>query len=199
MLISVDKRLVLFSMPKCGSSALLAALGPHFGAVFAGPARMKHTPFHKFNKFLKPYLATFTDQPFETVCLFREPLDWHQSWWRYRQRPRAQRKGTSTAAMSFAEFIEHNLADSDRAARVGNQSRFVTAPDGAIGMDRIFRYENIAACHAYICERLGVSVPLAQVNVSPVRPVATPPPPELLARHRAAYERDFEIYETVAV
>lgn len=198
MLISVDKRLVLFSMPKCGSSALQAALGPHFGAVFAGPARMKHTPFHKYNKFLKPYLATFSDQPFETICLFREPLDWHRSWWRYRQRPRAQRKGTSTAAMSFAAFIEHNLADSHRAARVGNQSRFVTAPDGRVGMDRIFRYENIDACHAYVCERLGVFVPLAQVNVSPPPPAEAPPPPELLARHREAYARDFEIYETVA-
>ena len=199
MLISVDKRLVVFSMPKCGSSALVSSLGGHFGVALAGPAKMKHTPFFKYQKYLKPFLATFTEEPFETICLFREPLDWHRSWWRYRMRPRAAAKGASTAGLSFAEFLERNLEGGEAATQTGRQSKFVSDGKGVIGIDRIYRYVNIAACHAYVCERLGVSARLETENVSPARPPEEAPPEALLARHRRAYARDFEIYETVAV
>lgn len=199
MLISVDKRLVVFSMPKCGSIALVSSLAPHFGAAFKGPEQMKHTPFVKYQKFIRPYLATFTSEPFETVCLFREPLDWLGSWWRYRMRPEAETKGTSTKGLSFDAFLEGNLAGSGPATHTGRQSRFVSDAKGALGVDRIYRYENIAACCDYICDRLEVSVELPRLNASRGWPEQAAHSEDVAARVREAYARDFEIYHKIAV
>lgn len=198
MLISLSKRLVFFSMPKSGSSAIQAALGRHFGAVFAGPPELKHLPFRLYKAHVMPMLGAFTAEPVETVCLFREPLDWHRSWWRYRMRARSLETGRSTRSMSFDEFLEGNLKRDDRRSRTGRQSHFVSDPEGGIGVTHLFRYENIGACHDFLCERLGVSVSLRKVNVTSDRPEPEAPEPGLLARYRTHYARDYRIYETLA-
>ena len=198
MLISLPKRLVFFSMPKSGSSAIQSALGRQFGAVFAGPPELKHLPFRLYKAHVLPMLAAFTDEPVETVCLFREPLDWHRSWWRYRMRDKSLKTGRSTRGMSFPEFIEGNLRRDDIVTRTGRQANFVSDPDGGVGVTHLFRYERIAACHAFLCERLGVEAPLERVNVTSAKLEAEAPDAALMARYRARYAREYRIYETMA-
>ena len=198
MLISLSKRLVFFSMPKSGSSAIQASLGRHFGTVFAGPPELKHLPYRGYKAHVLPLLASFTDEPIETVCLFREPLDWHRSWWRYRMRARSLETGRSTRGMSFASFIEGNLRRDNPATRTGRQANFVADPGRGVGVTHLFKFESIAACHDLLCEKLGVRAPLEKINVSRDRPEIEEPDPALLARYRASYARDYRIYQTVA-
>lgn len=205
MLISINRRLVFLSMPKCGSTAIAAALAPHFGATFTAPPALKHMPFPTFSERLRPFLARYAEGgAFETVCLFREPLDWRRSWWRYRMRERAAKRGRSTGGMSFGEFLEANLAGADGPAKTGSQARFVSDRAGDVAVDRIWRYENIAACHAYLCERLGVTVPLGRENASPDRAsvgAASDETPDaaLTARAEATLAREFEIHAKIAL
>ncbi len=200
MLISVNKRLVFLSMPKCGSTAIEVALTPHFGGAFSGPPKLKHMPFSTFHDRLRPLLESYTGgRSFETVCLFREPMDWRRSWWRYRMRDAAKARGRSTQNMSFAEFLEANLSGEIGPAKTGNQARFVSDKSGAVAVDRVYRYDNIAECHAYLCKRLGVDAPLGRANVSSARPEEEALEPGLAERVREALAREYEIYRTVAI
>ena len=86
MLVSLKHKLVLLAMPKCASTALEAALAPHVDVVISRNPAAKHTPFRKYDRFLRRYFETYTEGPLEVVSLFREPVDWLRSWWRYRSR-----------------------------------------------------------------------------------------------------------------
>ena len=86
MLISVEKRLAVFAMPKCASSAIHAEFAGVNAIRLAGSPDVKHTNFQAWAQYFRPWLDSLGIGPIETVCLFREPLDWLESHWRYRQR-----------------------------------------------------------------------------------------------------------------
>ena len=76
MLVSLRHRLVLLAMPKCASTSLEAALAGKVDVVISKNPSAKHTPFRKYDRFLRRYFETFTDGPLEVVSLFRQPEDW---------------------------------------------------------------------------------------------------------------------------
>jgi hypothetical protein len=193
MLVSLRHRLVIFAMPKCASTALEHALAADMDLVIQGHPGAKHTNYRKYDRHLRRYLESFTKEPLETVCLFREPTDWLGSWWRYRGRAGIPNPAKSTAGMSFDAFVTAHLDGAKGPAEVGRQSRFVSDKDGNVGIDRIFRYEDQAAWHAYLSDRLGRDIALERANVSPDRTgmvlsAATD------ARLQTEMARDFEIY-----
>ena len=198
MLVSVRHKLVILAMPKCGSSALHASLAGHADMILRGAPGIKHTTFRKYDRFLRPYLETLTKTPPEVVCLFREPLDWLHSWWRYRARDNMPNPENSTRHLGFDAFVEAYLDNMQKPADVGRQSRFVARPDGTVGVDRIFRHDRMDCFVGFLENRLEIRLTLDWHNVSP----AAGSPDELSPTTRTAameaLARDYEIYETLA-
>lgn len=198
MLISLRHHLVILATPKCASTAIEAALGSAMDIVMAGAPGLKHTTFRKYDRFLRPYLETYTDKPFETVCLFREPVDWLASWWRYRSRESIPDPSRSARGMTFDQFVNAALDDTPGPGKVGRQARFVSRPDGTVGVDRIFRYDNLGPCLGWLGERLGTTITLDRLNVSPPGNSTATLDATTRTRVRNALADDFHIYETIA-
>jgi hypothetical protein len=177
MLIFWKQRLVILSTPKTGSTAIEAALSDIASVAVQRPPEMKHTPAYRYQRFLKPYLQnTAHGAPFTAVALMREPVDWLASWYRFRQRADLAGTARSTQGMTFAAFVMAYMADPrPEVADVGGQARFLSGMDGApMGVDRVFRYEDMGEFVGWLQARLGVSIALPLVNVSPPAPVDLP-------------------------
>ena len=167
MLVSLKHRLVILAMPKCASTSLEDALAGQMDVVVSRNPAAKHTPYRKYDRFLRRYFETYTDGPLEVVSLFREPEDWLKSWWRYRSREGMADPSRSARGWSFETFVEAYLSGRAGPASVGSQSRFVSAKDGTIGCDRIFRYETLDRFAGWLSERLETEIALDRLNVSP--------------------------------
>jgi len=199
MLVSVKHRVVILAMPKCASTALERALAPAMDMVVSGHPAAKHTPFRKYDRHLRRYLESYTDgRPLEVVCLFREPVDWLKSWWRYRGRPLVPDPAVSTRGLSFEAFVRAYADGRREPAAVGSQARFVSDRDGAVGVDRIFRYENLDGFTRWLEARLAQPITLERLSVSP----SATDPAELSVEGRAvcdsALVREYVIYADMA-
>lgn len=167
MMASLRHRIVLLAMPKCASTALEAALAPHMDFIVQGFPSAKHTPARKYHRHLKKYLESFGTGPMETVCLFREPTDWLNSWWRYRGRAGIPNPERSTRGMTFETFVQRYLNNAQAPADLGRQSRFVSNNAGEIAVDHLFRYDDLGSLVAFLADRMQMDVSLEQRNVSP--------------------------------
>lgn len=198
MLVSLRHRLVLLAMPKCASTSLEAALAGKVDVVISKNPSAKHTPFRKYDRFLRRYFETFTDGPLEVVSLFREPEDWLRSWWRYRSRPGMGAPGRSVKGWSFERFALDYINDAAGPASVGSQARFVSAKDDTIGCDRIFRYETVDRFSGWLSQRLETEIVLDQLNVSPPARSAEGLTPDVQERLDDRLSREYEIYQEIA-
>ncbi len=198
MLVLLKHRLVILATPKCASTAIESAFSAHADIVIRGHPGAKHTNFRKYDRHIRPFIETFGRERFETVCLFRDPIDWLNSWWRYRSRPGIPDRSKSTEGMPFARFVNAYLDGDGGRTSLGRQSRFVAGRDGGIGVDRIYRYDNLAAFMAYLSQRTGLDLPLAAENASPPGQAHDSLGAATSARAQAELARDFEIYRTVA-
>ena len=199
MLVSFRHRLVILSTPKCASVSLERALGEHMDIVVHGNPTLKHTYFRKYDRFIRPYLESYGQDRFETVCLFREPVDWLASWWRYRSRDDLPDRTRSTKGMPFAQFVTDYLDAKTPPADIGRQSRFVSNRDGGVGVDRLFRYDRLAGFVEFLEARLKQRIDLGHLNRSPERPPPAPLPVALMTRARDEMAMDFDIYENTAL
>ena len=198
MLVSLRHRLVLLAMPKCASTSLEAALAGKVDVVISKNPSAKHTPFRKYDRFLRRYFETFTDGPLEVVSLFRQPEDWLRSWWRYRSRPGLGAPGRSVKGWSFGRFALAYINDEKGPATVGSQARFVSAKDETIGCDRIFRYETVDRFSDWLSQRLETEIELDRLNVSPLADSAEDLGADVQAQLDDRLAREYEIYRTVA-
>lgn len=189
-------------MPKCGSTSLEAALAPYHEEVSGGPFR-KHFNVQKFNRFVRPGLESmgFERSDYELVSLFREPIEWLVSWWRYRQRPFVAKKHPErfTGNMSFEEFADRFLARDFGVIQFrAYPAHFVSVGDSRmIGVDRIFALDRPEAWLSWFSERVGAPLEIETLNRSRVRTT-----PELSAGMRSRLEEffaaDYEILEHLA-
>lgn len=198
MMVSLKHRLVLFAMPKCASTALEAALAVDMDIVITRHPAAKHTPVRKYQRQLRRYFESYTNGPLETVSMFREPISWLNSWWRYRGRPALANPARSTHGMSFDAFAAAYMAGDGGPTDVGSQARFVTGIDDAVGVDRLFRYENVNDMVAYLETRLDRPIVLDRRNVSPCSRPDDGLSPETDARLRVHLSKEFEIYDRLA-
>jgi hypothetical protein len=199
MLASIRHRLVILAMPKCASTALEEALGPEMDVILRGAPGVKHTTFRKYHRFLRPYLESYTKEPFEVVSLFREPVDWLHSWWRYRGRDNIPNPENSTRDMTFDEFVQAYMNGQQKPADIGQQARFVAAPDGTVGVDRIFRYDRLDCFSAFLKDRLNADFKLGRSNVSPGQPGAPDLPTDTRRDLDAYLATEHRIYREIAV
>lgn len=196
VLIFLKKKIVIFAMPKTGTTAVEAALGAKADLVFAGDPRNKHMTVRKFDRFVRPYLASLEYDALETVAVMREPVNWLASWYRYRTRDALMGQRNSTAGISFDAFCrDYTHADPPPRANVGRQARFLNAKDGALGVDRLFRYEDFGAFTRYLERRFGHSITLEQKNISPRMDLSLPSETEAQIKEYLADE--YAIYNKI--
>lgn len=193
MLVFWKERLVLLAMPKTGTTALEAALAPRADLVLRNPPVVKHTPLHRFRRFLAPYLVATGAGEFETVALVREPVDWLGSWYRYRGRAEIAGHENSTAGMSFDDFVRACCRrEPPPFAQVGSQARFLHDAGGP-GITHLFRYEDQPRFLGFLESRLGAMPALRRLNVSPQAALALSPGVEKRLRDKRAAE--FALWE----
>ncbi len=196
MLVFWEHRLALLATPKTGSTAIEAALEPLASMAIQRPPELKHTPAYRFRRFIGPYLKASSGQEFTVLAMMREPLDWLGSWYRYRQREEIANPRNSTAGISFDRFL-NDYMESPRPphAEVGSQAKFLSGKDG-LGVDRLFRYDDIDALVHFLEERLDCEIVLPRLNVSPEGELDVTPETEARLRNFAA--DDFALYESLA-
>ncbi|ABG06006.1 conserved hypothetical protein [Rubrobacter xylanophilus DSM 9941] len=189
MILAPGKGFVFLAIPKTASTSIERALMPHTHAYFTGNP-FKHTRYSEFQRFLQPFLASkgFPRDSYEVVCVFREPIDWLFSWYRYRTREELKGYPNYCGHVSFEEFARAYIEGKERFARVGRPSRFVRPRKGGRGVDLIFRYERIDLLVEYLCEKVGREVEVEISNVSPEREFS-------LSREREQALREFFLPE----
>lgn len=156
---------VLLALPKTASTSLERTLSPYATEVISSPPARKHLPARGFVHTVAHELAArgHPRDSYELVTMFREPISWLESWWRYRGRDDSRR---STAEMSFEQFAQHYLAgDDDAPTPKGRPAKFIRA-QGAVAVDRIFSVERPDVWAAWFGQRVGAPLEFAHRNTS---------------------------------
>jgi len=194
MLVFWEERLAFLATPKTGSTAIAAALESLAAVSIQRPPLLKHTTVHRYRRFIGPYLEASSKDTFTVVALMREPRDWLGSWYRYRQRDGIE-PAKSTTGMTFDAFVRAWCSEPrPEFADVGSQERFLRPRQG-VGVDRLFRYEEIGSFVDFLEDRLGCEIILPRLNVSPAG--STELTPETLALLKEAAADDYAMYETL--
>lgn len=194
MLISMKQKLAFLAMPKTASTSIERALAPHCDIHYRKLPRVKHMPYRRFNRFLTPYLNEIGFPDIETTCLFREPVSWVFSWYRYRSRPAILGKPESCAHLSFEEFVIGYTGEYEDFPRFGRQAHFVAGKDDKPAVDHIFRFENLPEYVMFLEERFQTKLEIKHLNASPVMPFdLSKSATGRLERYLAS---EYEIFET---
>ena len=200
MLLAPGKGFVFLSTTKSGSTSIETAFMAHSQMVLRKPPAIKHTTYAGFQRYLQPYLKSkgFPRESYEVVCVFREPIDWLSSWWRYRSReklenPRDPKHRNYTGEVSFEQFARAYMEGSERFAQVGRLSRFVRPTPGGAEVDRIFRYDRLDLLVDFLCEKVGEEVEEDSANTSPERSFSLSEECEI--ELRTFFAPEYRIYE----
>lgn len=197
MLVFFKERLVLFSVPKTGTTALQTALRDRAEIVIANPPELKHTPLYRYNQFFKPMFSEVSSDEMETMAVVREPIDWLGSWYRYRRRQYMKGRPNSTHEVSFDDFVlAYMKAPRPGFANVGSQERFLRPPTGSAPVTHLFKYDSLPLAIQYLEGRLSVKLTLERENLSPE--MALYLSPEIERKFRQHHARDFEIYNSAS-
>ncbi|HEY0641875.1 MAG TPA: hypothetical protein VGD39_00540 [Nocardioides sp.] len=156
---------VLLALPKTASTSLERTLSPYATEVVGSPPGRKHLPARGFVHTKAHELAEqgHPRESYELVTMFREPIAWLESWWRYRAREDARQ---STADMTFEDFARRYLAgDDDAPVPKGRPAKFIHA-QGAVAVDRVFSVERPDVWSAWFSERVGAPLEFERRNAS---------------------------------
>ncbi|WP_210437696.1 hypothetical protein [Nocardioides xinjiangensis] len=156
---------VLLALPKTASTTLERTLSPYATEVVGSPPARKHLPARGFVHTKARELAEqgHPRESYELVSMFREPISWLESWWRYRAREDSRR---STADMSFEQFARHYLAGDEQApVPRGRPARFIHAR-GAVEVDRVLSVSHPDVWSRWFSERIGVPLDFERRNAS---------------------------------
>ena len=157
---------VLLALPKTASTALERTLAPYATEVVGSPPAQKHLPARGFVHTRMDGLAAdgHPRESYELVTMFREPIEWLESWWRYRARDGSRH---STADLDFEEFALRYLAGDDAApVPAGRPAKFIRAR-GVVAVDRVFSVDRPDVWEPWFGERVGVPLEFERRNVSP--------------------------------
>jgi len=156
---------VLLALPKTASTSLERTLSPYATEVVSSPPARKHLPARGFVHTVAHELEAqgHPRESYELVTMFREPIAWLESWWRYRARDDSRQ---STAEMSFEQFALAYLAgDDDAPIPKGRPAKFIHA-QGAVAVDRIFSVERPDVWSAWFSSRVGMRLDFERRNSS---------------------------------
>ena len=194
MLIFFKENLVMFSVPKTGTTSYERALRKHADIILTG--RRKHTNVSFYQRKLGPFLRSAYNLTPESMAVIRNPLEHMRSWYRYRARDELKGRPNSTAGLSFDEFVEASLDDNPPSfAKVGSQQGFLIMAKGQVPVHHLFAYESQPKLRGFLETRFKTELKLKQYNVSPDMPA--PISADIEARFRDAREPEFSLYERV--
>ena len=172
MLIFANQGLIVFALPKTGTTSIDTAIGNKATIRLKGTKGMglKHINAKRFNKWNKALKQEFPNQKFVSCCVMREPIDWISSWFRYRSRESLKNSSRYTGNLTFEEYL-CNLCDryekkSSKSLKLMGQSKFIIRKN-TIGIDRIFPYEKIDNFTQFISKKLDIKIELPKRNISP--------------------------------
>jgi hypothetical protein len=181
---------VFLATTKSGSTSIETAFMMHSQMILQKPPTIKHTTYAGFQRFLQPFLHSkgFPRESYEVVCVFREPIDWLSSWWRYRSReklanPLDPKHRNYAGDVSFEHFARAYMEGSERFAKVGRPSKFVQPRQG----DRLDLLVD------FLCEKVGEEVEVGSANTSPERTFSLSEECEIELREFFAPE--YRVYE----
>ncbi|MEM8786920.1 MAG: hypothetical protein AAGE76_01520 [Pseudomonadota bacterium] len=167
MLLSLDGQFAYLAMTKTGSTSVENALRPHCQVMFTGDHRVTHMPGHHFERYVRPYLLETGQPPIDSVAQIRHPVDWLESWWRYRGRDAGPQ---STRGIGFDQFADEFMAGADRPyLGLHRPHAFFYGEGTDIQVDLVFRFEEMALFQRFLEMRLGRPVTIERHNVSPTR------------------------------
>lgn len=197
MLVFYKERLVLLSVPKTGTTALLTALRDRADIVVADPPELKHAPVYRYNRFFRPMFEKVCNAQMETIAVMREPVSWLSSWYRYRRRPFMKGHANATFDLSFDDFVQAYLrGDRPGFANVGSQAKFLEPRPNGTRVTHLFRYEDPDALAGFLSDRLGHMPALKRENVSPEMALELSPATEQKYRRKCAEE--FALYDAIS-
>ncbi|KEJ88027.1 hypothetical protein [Sulfitobacter donghicola] len=185
MLVFSAQNLVLFSVPKTGSTAMEVALKPWADIAFY--KQRKHTPVGRYQRKIAPFLREAYQLEPETMAVMRAPIEHLRSWYRYR---------AATLEVDFDGFVQAVLSASPPEwAKIGSQLNFLTGPTGALGIDHLFAYESQPVLRNWLSARMGADITFRPMNVSP--PAPTPISDETEALFNSRYAKEIALYQQV--
>lgn len=196
MLVFVDANLVLFAVPKTGSTAYHLALKGHADIVFSGKQPYKHMSLRKYDKDFGPYLKTAHNLEPERMAMMRDPIEQIRSWFKYRSRDGVRGKNAVPEGLSFDDFVGEVISNRPADfAKLGSQLTFLSSDEGDLRTDHLFAYERPVLIRQFLTKRLGKDFKTQQKNVSPKVPA--PLSAEMEQALRAARADEFALYDRV--
>lgn len=185
MLVFSEQNLVLFSVPKTGSTAMEVALKPWADIAFY--KHRKHTPVGRYQRKIAPFLRTAYGLEPETMAVIRAPLEHLRSWYRYR---------AATLDVDFNGFVRAVISeDPPDWARIGTQHNFLTGPGGTLGITHLFAYEAQMVLRDWLCARMQANITFKPQNVSP--PAPTPISDEMREAFEVHYAQEIALHARV--
>ncbi|WP_341861726.1 gamma-glutamyl kinase [Gymnodinialimonas sp. 57CJ19] len=194
MLVFWKARLVLLAVPKTGTTALEQALLPYADSAILNPPQQKHCTVRRYRNQVQKFFEQRGQRKLELMAVVREPVGWLSSWYRYRARDDIRGSANSTADVSFDEFVDAWLQESPPDfAKVGRQSRFVAEEDGSLGVDHLFRHDQLDRAVTFLEGRINKKLKVGRSNVSPARDVGLSAAMD--ARLRKEAPEEFALWE----
>ena len=172
MLIFVEKKLIIYSMPKTGTTSIQKALEKSATIKFGrtGKYGLKHIDVKNFQKWEQTLKNQFPRIKFVSCCVMREPLDLLRSWYKYRSRTKVKSDKKFTGNITFDQYInnlyEKKIQDKSNRSFFNRQSRFLF-PKNKILIDRVFPYQNFESFIEFISRIIGKELEIPKVNISP--------------------------------
>ena len=190
-------------MPKCASSSIEAATRKYCNINFSGFPALKHINAQLFSdKILAAHQSLCPSANIESFCLMRDPLQWIESWYRFRARNELKKQShpnhiNYTGNISYNDFIKSYLSKGRKEpyARLGTQYNFLKLSNGEIGIDHIIPMNRMDLVSEFLSKKIGVLVKIPQKNVSPVLSINLDKDLEAKLRQRLSY--DIKIYNFV--
>lgn len=197
MMIFFKERLAYLATPKTGTTALERALQHRASMILRDPPGMKHTNARGYERKFRAMFERDDLAPVETVAVFREPVSWLSSWYRYRQRKALVGHPNSTQGVTFRQFVEAYLSNTPPPyADLGSQAQFVTDQQGELLVQHLFQYEALHLFEDFLETRLGEKITMERINKSPKRQVTLSD--ELNLRLRQGLALDFEVHAALS-
>ena len=140
-----EKRFVLLSNPKTGTTALEAAFEKFADIRIGGSPKWKHISYDKMTEIFGDY---FQRRGCTIYAVARHPVDALASWYRYRSRPELGEAAAPwhdkyTGDISFSQFIEEWADRLDAAGAAAGDDEMVPEPRGRPAPITFYRYEDL--------------------------------------------------------
>lgn len=196
MLISTSKMFIFAANTKTASTSVESALEKHSEFRLDGAPRLKHLPLVEAKDEAPNAFHDYELDDFFIFGIMRNPIDWIQSWYRYRLGNNVRNRLPS--GMTFKEFWEKkdwNILRKDGKKYL--QKDIFLRPNGDVLADVIVPYETLDDHLGPIMSLLQIEQPLPKSNTSRVKKITEPLAQGLLDELKLFYAEDFALYENL--